>query len=419
MIQLLIRSSLAMGLASLLTQVIAALAINASHSDDLLVNLTGPVQLVAEQIANTPLLARQDRAEQLAASFGYPVAFQDLTVQGPPRTVTRGEQTWIVTPLPDASADLVLGPLKQDPWSKRYLPTLALLPPLLSMLAGLLICIPLLRSIRQLETVAVTMREGNLQVRTTPRPGEAHARLGAALNGLADRIDQLLSDQRDLMRTVAHEIRAPISRMRFRVEMLEQICAPEHQRHCTGLINDLAQIDKLFAELISYVAFDEFDYERPAWTTDTFPIGEAVHCVVNEIADVPAERTITVLGDAQALVVANRKLFERAVTNLLLNAVAYSDAEVRVVLREHRTAVIVDVQDDGPGIPEADRPRVIKPFVRLARQGRRPRGTGLGLAIVQRIMSLHKGELHIVDAPGAGASCQLIWARETNRSRFK
>ena len=60
-----------------------------------------------------------------------------------------------------------------------------------------------------------------------------------------------------------------------------------------------------------------------------------------------------------------------------------------------------------PGIPEHDRPKVIKPFVRLSEQ--KTRGTGLGLAIVTRIMRLHGGRLHILDAPDGGASIQLVW----------
>ena len=56
-----------------------------------------------------------------------------------------------------------------------------------------------------------------------------------------------------------------------------------------------------------------------------------------------------------------------------------------------------------------DRPEVVKPFVRLSKK--KTRGTGLGLAIVSRIMRLHGGELHIVDAPKGGASVQLVWQR--------
>jgi signal transduction histidine kinase len=101
--------------------------------------------------------------------------------------------------------------------------------------------------------------------------------------------------------------------------------------------------------------------------------------------------------------------------DLLLNAVAYGGPQVTVFVREFREECVVDVQDSGPGIPELDRPKVIKPFVRLSKK--KTRGTGLGLAIVSRIMKLHAGRLHILNAPSGGASIQLVWKNARPRPR--
>jgi signal transduction histidine kinase len=87
--------------------------------------------------------------------------------------------------------------------------------------------------------------------------------------------------------------------------------------------------------------------------------------------------------------------------------VAYGGPKISVFVRDFAEDCVVDVQDSGPGIPELDRPKVIKPFVRLSTK--KAHGTGLGLAIVTRIMNLHQGKLHIVDAPAGGASIQLVW----------
>jgi len=103
------------------------------------------------------------------------------------------------------------------------------------------------------------------------------------------------------------------------------------------------------------------------------------------------------------------------VTNLLLNAMAYGGPKITVFVRDFAEECVVDVQDSGPGIPELDRPKVIKPFVRLATK--KTRGTGLGLAIVTRIMNLHQGKLHIVDAPTGGASIQLVWKNANFKPR--
>jgi signal transduction histidine kinase len=105
------------------------------------------------------------------------------------------------------------------------------------------------------------------------------------------------------------------------------------------------------------------------------------------------------------------------VANLVRNAVNYGNSRVTVIMRGFPQASVVDVQDDGPGIPEAERPLVIKPFVRFERGNRQVRGTGLGLAIVTRIMRLHHSSLHVVDAPRGGASCQLVWNQPAVRRR--
>ena len=345
----------------------------------------------------------------ITRKIGFPVGFRELGQGGPPRSAWSGGRLFILAPLPDSSGELVLGPLPHDPQVARNRETLGVLPALLAALAGLFTAVPMARSIRALEKTARTMQEGNLTARAKAEHGDPLASVGLSLNDLADRIDQLLSDERDLMRTVAHEVRAPIARMHFRVEMLQEAVSAQHRRHATGLVGDLGQVDELFEELLTYVAFDEFDQERPSLQTQTFAAGEAVQAVVDGISGATDGKTIQISGDPETPVVANRKLFDRAVSNLINNAVAYSESSVNVVLRRHPRACVVDVQDDGAGIPEAERSRVVKPFVRLDSGDKKPKGTGLGLAIVKRIMRLHKGGLHIVDAPRGGASVQLVW----------
>jgi two-component system sensor histidine kinase RstB len=371
--------------------------------------LSGPAQLIASRLAAIPPPERAREAEVLSRRFGYPVRLETESVGGHPYAEWRGSELALIAPLPDGSGQAVLGPVPMvgthgSPW----LWVLAVL--IIGAILVLVAAWPLVRGVHLLEELAARMCEGNFAVRSQIEPEEPLSLLGDSLNQLADRIGQLLSDERDLMRTVAHEVRAPISRMRFRIDMLQEAESDQRERHLSGLVTDLRQVDSLFEELLTYVAFDEFDHERPELTTSTFCLGEAVRLVVSEIADTAPHVEISVEGNGEAMVVANRKLFDRAVANLVRNAVNYCNTRVSVVMRRFPKASVVDVQDDGPGIPELERPRVIKPFVRLERAGRKVRGTGLGLAIVTRIMNLHHGSLHLVDAPRGGASCQLVWS---------
>jgi two-component system sensor histidine kinase RstB len=257
------------------------------------------------------------------------------------------------------------------------------------------------------------MCQGDFTARVDEDKSEMLAGIGGSLNQLADRIGQLLTDERDLLRTVAHEVRAPISRMRFRVERIHERVSDELGKDARGLVTDLQQVDNLFEELLTYVAFDEFDAERPALQTGPIAVVATVKRLVDEVTSTEKSVTVEVRGPESAVVVANPKLFERAVTNLLLNAVAYGGRKITVWVRDFAEECVVDVQDSGPGIPELDRPKVIKPFVRLSTK--KTRGTGLGLAIVTRIMNLHQGKLHIVDAPTGGASIQLVWKKANSK----
>jgi two-component system sensor histidine kinase RstB len=398
---------MAMFAATLLGQLAGYLTTDRSLRDDVDRVLRGPSQLIARNLAHTPPPERAAEAERLSSLLGYPVRLETETKGGRPFAEWRGSQLALVAPLPDGHGQAVLGPVPIGEGQASFLPVMGLV----LLLATSFIAVaawPLVQRVRTLEALAARMCEGHFEVRCETDPGEPLSGLGASLNQLADRIGQLLSDERDLMRTVAHEVRAPFSRMRFRVAMLQTAAQEQATRHANGLVADLKEVDSLFEELLTYVAFDEFDHERPELTTTTFTLGEAVQAVVAEIADTAPHVRISVEGELEASVVANRKLFERAVANLVRNAVAYCDSRVLVILRSFPSARVIDVQDDGPGIPQLERPRVIKPFVRLD-TGRKARGTGLGLAIVTRIMRLHHGSLHLVDAPRGGASCQLVW----------
>jgi two-component system sensor histidine kinase RstB len=416
MSRLLLRLALAILGAMLVARLATSYSQDQAQRDEVQRVLGGAGQIVARHLSDLPPPERPAEAERLSSVFGYPVRLETEVTTRSVLAEWRGAKLALLAPLQDDGGQVVLGPVPVAERSLGFVVWLlgsVVLVPVLTLAAVW----PLLRRVRSLEDLAARMCEGNFAARSRVEPGEALAKLGGSLNHLADRIGQLLADERDLMRTVAHEVRAPISRMRFRIEMLQGTTSDQSTRHTTGLDADLKQVDSLFDELLTYVAFDEFDHERPELTTTTFTLGEAVRPVVAEIADTAPGMAISVEGDDEATVVANRKLFDRAVANLVRNAVNYGSSQVRVIMRRFPQASVVDVQDDGPGIPEAERPRVVKPFVRLERGGRQVRGTGLGLAIVTRIMRLHQSNLHIVDAPRGGASCQLVWNQPAVRRK--
>lgn len=368
--------------------------------------LGGHATLLSREIARTPPAGRHERARQLSAELGYPVRLEQAAGLPEVRSQQRAGGLFVVAPVVGTAGQLVLGPLpfaSTAVWPWSLLLVLALSAPM-----GWLAVRPLLARVSALRRVAAKMGSGDFSVRALESPEDPLVGVSYNLNQLADRIDQLLSDERDLLRTVAHEVRAPISRMRFRVQRLEdQEQSADKVKIVTGLVADLQQVDALFEELLTYVAFDEFDYERPKLETRALPIAETVARVVEQVTATDAGVKVSIRGDETAKALANPKLFERAVTNLLLNAFKYGGPQINIFVRRFARECVVDVQDSGPGIPEEARLRVVKPFIRLAKKD--TPGTGLGLAIVARIMALHQGRLHLLDAPSGGASVQLVW----------
>jgi two-component system, OmpR family, sensor histidine kinase RstB len=404
-LKIFLRAALAIIGAIVVTGLVLRLAVTSPVDETTLRLLSGHVALHAKTIASTPPAERRSAVRDLSKLLGYPVRMEQRTSAADVRREWRGGELHVVAPVPETPGQLVFGPLPHQ--RPAEMPLAAAVVFVVALTVAWLGLRPIFHRIRSLETASARLCKGDFTVRVDEDPNEMMAGLGRSLNQLADRIGQLLTDERDLLRTVAHEVRAPISRMRFRVERIHERVEDELGKDARGLVHDLQQVDNLFEELLTYVAFDEFDTERPPLQTKPIPVADTVRRLVDEVTSTEKSVTVGVHGSETAVVVANPKLFERAVTNLLLNAVAYGGPKINVFIRDFEQECVVDVQDSGPGINELDRPKVVKPFVRLSTK--KTRGTGLGLAIVTRIMNLHQGKLHIVDAPTGGASIQLVW----------
>ncbi|MGH1341718.1 MAG: ATP-binding protein [Nannocystales bacterium] len=402
------------------TLLLSRLVIGDSEEEFALLVMGPQAELHAETLAATPPTQRREEARRIAERLQLDVLLEPGAGGSEPRAEWRGSRLYVVVQVPEerpaqSVGQVALGPLPPGPVAG--LPSALALALLVSLVVAALVAWPIVRRIRALETLATRMCAGDFSARTTRSEGDPFDSLGGSLNQLADRIGQLLTDERDLLRTVAHEVRAPIARMRFRVDKLHRRADEGSRKDSDGLVNDLGQVDNLFDELLTYVAFDEFDQDRPKLQTCIIRLGACVRRIVNEVTATSEDLEVRVRGDLDACVVANQKLFDRALTNILLNAIAYGGPVIKLSVREFDAECIIDVQDSGPGIPELDRPKVIRPFVRMPKK-KDTRGTGLGLAIVSRIMRLHGGRLHILDAPGGGASIQLAWKKDPPRTHF-
>jgi signal transduction histidine kinase len=119
--------------------------------------------------------------------------------------------------------------------------------------------------------------------------------------------------------------------------------------------------------------------------------------------------TVEYQGDETVSIPGNRQLLAQAIVNLLENALKYVQAGGRVTVEVHHSGAeqTLSVADNGPGLPAADRERILQPFVRLERD-RQQIGSGLGLSLVAAVMRLHHGSIELSDNnPGLRATCRF------------
>ena len=270
---------------------------------------------------------------------------------------------------------------------------------------------PLWRGLAQLRTTAEAFGRGDFSVRARIAPRAALGQFAHAFNIMAERIQQLISSHKELTNAVSHELRTPLARLRFGMEMLQT--APDantRARHIDGMNTDIDELEGLIAELLTYARFDratpDLKLERQDLATW---LPETVNRAWAGKRDVALQVHPThISGDACTDF--EPKLMARALGNVLQNAQRYAAQRVEVSSSVSADTCHIVVDDDGPGIPAADRARVFDPFTRLdTSRNRDSGGYGLGLAIAQRIAQWHGGTIGVEDSPLGGARFVISW----------
>lgn len=265
------------------------------------------------------------------------------------------------------------------------------------------------RSVGEVRRTAARIAAGELQVRVAPTGDEDEfALLEQDINAMLDRIQSLMDGVRHVSNTIAHNLRTPLSRILVRLREAERAMASDpEQRHAVAeAIRETEELTVVFEKLLQIA-----EAEAGARRQHFVPV--ALHTIADDVADlyeaVAELQGATLRRDPAdpAVATGDKDLLAGAVANLVDNALKYagSGAAVRIGTRTVDGTTLITVQDDGPGIPLAERDRVGTRFHRL--DPSRP-GHGLGLASVRAVVALHGGRLQLSDAnPGLRASIEL------------
>ncbi len=288
-------------------------------------------------------------------------------------------------------------------WRIGWIPTFTTLTAMvIALITSQFLAHGLTRPLREMTAAARRMAHGDYAVRVRASSRDEVGQLAAAFNQMAADLAAADQQRRDLIANVSHELRTPVTALRAVLEnLVDGVSTPDPGTLRTAL----AQTERL--GLLVSELLDLSSIEAGAFTLDREPLP-----VAPLLADVVAEaevttaalgrgvRFTTAVEPAGLSVHADRARLHQVLFNLLDNAARHGPAggEVRVTAHAGPAETVLDIADDGPGIPESERDRV---FDRFTRGGRTDGGgTGLGLAIARWVVDLHGGTI-AVTGPGS------------------
>lgn len=286
---------------------------------------------------------------------------------------------------------------------------------LFSVIAGGVTARRVLKRIDTIRDTSTKIMSGNLSERVpVTRRNDEFDGLATNLNAMLDRIEQLLQGLKEVTDNVAHDLKTPLSRLRNQAESALRDGASDESRR-QALETTIAESDRLIQTFNALLMIARAEAGAPSGALTDVDVSAVVADVAELYGPVAEDEGIVVethIAEGVHLR-ANRELIGQAMVNLLENAVKYARPEgegegrITVGLRQHDGRVLIEVADTGPGIPEADRKRVLERFVRLEKS-RSEAGSGLGLSLVDAVTRLHGGMFRIEDnEPGVRAVIDL------------
>ena len=270
---------------------------------------------------------------------------------------------------------------------------------------------PVWRDLEALRQTARDLGDGDFEARSPAARSQLIAPLSDTMNSMAERVQQLMATHRELSCGISHELRTPIARMRFALEMLTETDDPAERERLWGMMEaDLDELDHLIDTSLTYARFER-EAPEPHFSSVRFAdwLADEVESVRLLGRDLELAVDTSQLPENLAVDL-DRKAMPYALRNLLRNAFKYAAHQIRVSAELDGERILIHVDDDGIGIPPEEREHVFSAFTRLDRsRDRSTGGYGLGLAIARRVLELHGGSATADAAPLGGARFTLAW----------
>jgi len=270
---------------------------------------------------------------------------------------------------------------------------------------------PLWRDLEGLKAATARVGEGDFGVRASIQDSSLLHPIASAFNVMAGRVEALLQSHRDLEQGVAHELRTPLAQLKFDLELARTSTGPgELEERFTAMERDVVDLEELVNELLVLANLREAPPYRPRDVPANELVDEVLRRAHDEMRAAGREIVIEPPRHLPERFSCDAKYLSRALVNVVRNAVRYARSTVALTVEQAGSRTVISVDDDGPGVPPAERERLFEPFTRLeGSRGRESGGVGLGLAIVKSVAEWHGGEARISDSPLGGARVSISW----------
>jgi signal transduction histidine kinase len=255
-----------------------------------------------------------------------------------------------------------------------------------------------LRPVRAITTRTQAISASNLSDRVpVPQAHDEVHELASTMNDMLARLDASHQQQRQFVADASHELRSPVAASRVQLEVgLANPTATDWPATATAVLSEQRHLGRLVDDLLALGRLDE----GGVGTTAEVDLDDVIGRELTRAQPVPI-----VIDECQPVrLVGNEQLLTRLVRNLIDNAARHTATDVHVALRRNGHHATLDVDDNGPGVPPADRDRIFQRFTRIDEaRGRTDGGAGLGLAIAREVARAHGGDVRCDDSPAGGA----------------
>jgi two-component system sensor histidine kinase RstB len=305
---------------------------------------------------------------------------------------------------------IVLGPFSSELKDKVvYMLTI------LYLIFGVFLLVPIIlwlspawRSMTSLNKVALLLGQGKFDVRANIVRFSHLNHLSKTFNTMAEKIQRLISSHKHLVNAVSHELRTPIARIEFNIELLRNSTENNYQLGQLDRIEfSLNELNALVTEMLTHARFDR---ETPELTFESVELNEWIRQELKLWQETNPALEIALVEYITCDAMIDRFYMSRALGNLIRNAIAYGRGQIHVSYKKTSTGWLIQVDDNGDGIPSSSIDKIFEPFYRIDKsRNLQTGGTGLGLAIVQQILDWHGGSANVDSSLLGGACFILSW----------